>query len=135
MSSFSNDAKETTQVGCLLWILFGMIGLMLIGFTVFQTGLYYTMMPWLRQQETAINRSSQGYVDAKQAQLLKYTQDAYRLTAEIESARARGENTAYSSAQLKVSLDTIEREAATLPDPSYVPAQTRTLMAQHGRGI
>lgn len=130
--SFRRDATETAQVGCLTWILMGSIGLAAIAITVVSTGLHYAAMPWLRQQETAINRSSQGYVDAKQAVLLKLTQDAFRLSAEIDRDRTAGNDTRSAEAQLKASLDAIEREAATIA-PDKIPPQTRDLFMRHGR--
>lgn len=132
--SFRNEATETTKAGCLMWILGGMVGLLILGFAVVQTGMYYAAMPWLRQQETAINRSSQGYVETRQAVLLKLTQDAYRLQAEIDQGRAKGEDVRSREAQLKASLDDIEREASTI-ESSQVPGPTRDLMARHGRAL
>lgn len=130
--SFKHEATETAQAGCLIWIIGSMVALMILGIAAVQTGLHYTMLPWLRQQETAINRSSHGYIDAKQAVLLKLTQDAFRQAAEIERDRAEGRPTKNAEAQLKASLDAIEREAATLA-PEHVPFQTRDLMARYGR--
>lgn len=132
--AFQRDVKETAQVGCLAWIMIAFVAVALIVIGVVQTGLHYAAMPWLRQQETAINRSSQGYVDAKQTLLVKLTQDAYRHRAEIAERKAKGADTEYAEVQLLAALDVIEQEAATL-QPSQIPSSTRDLMALYGRFI
>lgn len=132
--SFRREARDIAEGGCLLWIIGGMAAILIIGIGVVSTGLHYAAMPWLRQQETAINRSSQGYVEAKQAQLLKNTQDAYRLQDEIIEARNRGADVRSREAHFRATLDVIEREAATI-QPHQVPAQTQELMRMYGRAL
>lgn len=134
MTSFRNDVNETAKFGCLTWIFVGMLFLTVVTLGLVATGVNLTMLPFVRQQETQINRSSQGYIETRQAVLLKITQDAFRLSVEIDQGRAKGEDVRSREAELKASLDAIEREASTI-DQQYIPAQTRDLMARHGRAL
>jgi uncharacterized protein YlxW (UPF0749 family) len=132
--SFRNEAKETARGGLLLWI----IGLFVVAFLVFTvltlTGVHLLTLPFVRQQETVINRSSQGYVEAKQAQVMKLTQDATRLEGEIRDGRAKGQDTRSSEAELNATLDNLQTEASLLRRED-VPGPAAAMLGRYGRGI
>src|SRR5882672_4438460 len=113
MSDFRDSVEEGFNLSTFLVIV--AFAIIVIGgmFTVAHFGL----LPFVRQQETAINRSSQGYVEAKQQQLLGMTQDYRRTEAEIVTARQAGQNTQPLEAQQRATLDRMETEARLL-EPS-----------------
>jgi regulator of PEP synthase PpsR (kinase-PPPase family) len=106
-----------------------------LGMTVLAlNGVHLLTLPFVRQQETVINRSSQGYVEAKQQQLLGLTQDAARLEGEIRDGRAKGQDTRGPEAQLNATLDRMQTEAALLGRDD-VPAPAAAMLGRYGRAI
>jgi hypothetical protein len=132
--SFRREVKETAQAGVLFWVLAGMVVLfvVVVGFMV--TGGRLAFLPFVRQQETVINRSSQGYVEAKQMQLLSLAQDVQRLEGEIRDGRAKGQDVRSSEAQLSATLDRMQAEASLL-QRDQVPGPAAAALQRYGRGI
>jgi hypothetical protein len=130
--SFRRDMQESAGAGFSVstFLLIVALAVLLLGgiFTVAQLGL----LPFVRQQETAINRSSQGYVEAKQQQLLGLAQDYRRGEAEIARARQAGQNPQALEAQQQATLDRMETEARLL-QPGDVPDPVRVILQTNGR--
>lgn len=123
------------EAGAAFLVLGALLAAVLI-YNVAATGTYYAALPWLNQQQTYANQSSQGYIEAKQSQLLRLTRDGFALEAEIQQAReAQQQKRADDkTGELIATLDRIEQDAATI-DRTYVPQQTKDLLARHGRRI
>lgn len=132
--SFRREAEETVRIGALAWI----IGVMALAFVivavVLMSGVNLAFLPFVRQQESVINRSSQGYVEAKQMLLLSLVQDGSRLEGEILDGRAKGQDTRAAEAALNATLDRMQAEA-TLLGPQDVPAPAAAMLRRYGRRI
>lgn len=131
-NSFRRGARETAQGGCLLWIGGAFVVVFLIVAVLALNGVHLLTLPFVRQQETAINRSSQGYVEARQQVLMGLTQDATRLEGEIRDGRAKGQDTRSSEAELNATLDRMQTEAALLSRDD-VPAPAAAMLGRYGR--
>lgn len=132
MSNFGDDFHETTRISFNLgW------ALLILGVAVAILGVLFTLTqlsigPFAAQQQTQINRNSQGYVEAHQRQILGMVRDYERTETEIAKDRQSSKDTSQLERQQRATLDEMAAEAALL-QPADVPRKAQDILRQNGR--